>query len=77
MNYISSNFYSVIDMNALRTELKLFFDFYKRNYPNHKFFAIVFKLQLPNDDIRSCQSLQISSTIDEEFEFEKLISKFS
>lgn len=77
MNYASSNFYSVIDMNVLEKELKLFFNFYKANYPNHEFFAIVFKLQLPNDDIRTCQSLQISSTIDEKFHFNQLLTAFS
>jgi hypothetical protein len=64
-------------MEVLREELKLFFDFYKNNYPNHKFFAIVFKLQLPNNNIKSCSSLQISSTIDEEFHFEELMARFS
>jgi hypothetical protein len=77
MNYISSNFYSAIDMEVLRVELKAFFEFYKANYPNHEFFAIIFKLQLPNNNIKSCSSTQISTTKDEEFEFEKLLSIFS
>ena len=75
MNYISSNFYSAIDMEVLRVELKAFFEFYKANYPNHEFFAIIFKLQLPNNNIRSCSSTQIS-TIKKE-DFEKLFAIFS
>jgi len=75
MNYISSNFYSAIDTEVLRVELKAFFEFYKANYPNHEFFAIIFKLQLPNNNIRSCSSTQIS-TIKKE-DFEKLFAIFS
>jgi hypothetical protein len=74
-NFISSNFYSIIDMEILRVELKAFFEFYKANYPNHEFFAIIFKLQLPNNNIRSCSSTQIS-TIKKE-DFEKLFAIFS
>jgi len=75
INYNSTNFYSVIDLNVLEKELKLFYDFYKRNYRNHEFFAIVFKLQLPNNDIRSCSSLQVSTVND--YDFKKLLSIFS
>jgi|SRR6185312_7354388 len=75
MNYISSNLYSIIDKEVLKKELKLFFDFYKANYPNHEFFAIIFKLQLPNNNIRSCSSTQISTIKDEDFE--KLLAIFS
>ena len=74
-NYISSNFYSIIDTDVLRVELKAFFDFYKANYPNHEFFAIIFKLQLPNNNIKSCSSTQISRINDEDFE--KLFAIFS
>src|SRR3954451_18277296 len=62
-------------MEILRVELKAFFEFYKANYPNHEFFAIIFKLQLPNNNIRSCSSTQIS-TIKKE-DFEKLFAIFS
>lgn len=62
-------------MKNNNTKLRTFFDFYKSNYPNHKFFAIIFKLQLPNNNIRSCSSTQISTIQDEDFE--KLFAIFS
>jgi hypothetical protein len=73
MNYISKNSYSIIDEEALAKELKIFLDFYKKNYPKHNYFAIIFKIQLPNDHIRSCSSTQIADLTG----FDKLMSMFS
>jgi hypothetical protein len=74
MNFISNNYYpSFINEEILGDELEIFLDFYEKNYPKHPFFAILFKLRLPNGHIRSCSSTQCANTSG----FEELMSKFS
>lgn len=73
MNFLSQNNYNFIDSEVLAKELKIFFDFYRRNYPKHNYFAILFKIQLPNGHIRSCSSTQIADLTG----FDKLMSNFS
>jgi hypothetical protein len=73
MNFISKNSYNIIDKEVLAEELKIFLDFYKKNYPKHEYFSIVFKIQLPNGHIRSCSSTQVADITG----FDKLMSIFS
>jgi hypothetical protein len=73
MNFISNNNYPILDKQALENELKIFLNFYGKNYPKHPYFAILFKIQLPNEHIRSCSSTQCANTSG----YNQLISKFS
>jgi hypothetical protein len=63
----------MLGIEELKKELALFFKFYKDNYPNHKYFAILMKIKFKNDEIRSCSTAQISTLNG----FEKLVSIFS
>lgn len=67
----------LIDKEILREELKAFFDFYKHSYPNHKYFAIQFKLTLENGGSKSISHIQISKLEDFDILLEVFFTLFS
>ncbi len=72
-SYNSNVQYSFLSQTELKEELEGFFSFYKKEYPKHPYFAIIFKLRFRNGLVRSCSTTQISTVED----FDKLLSTFS
>jgi hypothetical protein len=72
-SFISDSDYHIIAYNELWHELERFFDFYKKSYPKHKYFAIIFKIIFRNGSVRSCSSTQVADIND----IDKLYSIFS
>lgn len=69
--------YSHINKDILTEELKAFFDFYKFSYPNHKYFAIQFKITLDNGGSKTISHIQISKLEDFEILLEVFYQLFS
>lgn len=72
-SFTSKNDYSAIGIVELKTELDNFFVFYRNEYPEHKYFAIIFKIMFRNGAVRSCSTTQIAHVED----FNRLLSIFS
>ena len=64
--YFSNTHYQQIDVNILENELAYFIHLFKSQY-KQKYFAIMFKIKFDNGDIRSASTVQISSTIKQDF----------
>ena len=59
-NYKSETYYQRITPEDLETELRNFIDKLKKKYNlNNRYIAIIFKILLPNSNVRSCSSAQI------------------
>lgn len=72
-SFYSLIYYSIISRQELKIELERFLIFYKKEYPKHKFFAIIFKIRFKNGSVRSCSTTQIANIND----FEKLLAILS
>ena len=60
-NTFSSNiFYQIFSLKDLKIELTFFIKFFKNNYKNTKYFAILFKIRFSNNDIRTCSTTQVA-----------------
>lgn len=71
--WFSLNYYECINIPILKTELKYFFTYYKKNFNEHPYFAIIFKIKFPGGDVRSCSSVQVSNLRD----FNQILEIFS
>ena len=72
-SFSSTAHYTILGPKELQKELETFLFYYKKEYPKHKFFAIIFKIRFRNGSIRSCSSVQVSTVYD----LKKLFSIFS
>lgn len=58
--YTSGIFYPMFSPTDFYKELKIFYDYYKSNFPDIKYFAFIFKISFDNNDVRSCSTTQVS-----------------